>query len=66
MTPDTSPEDMITEANTYMTLGRCRYTPGLLGVRGDRATGEYRGLLIEYIIGWRLCPMPLMYNNMRL
>jgi hypothetical protein len=66
MTPDTSPKDMIAEANTYITLRGCKYTPRLLGVTGDPATGECRGLLIEYIMGQRLCPMPLMYNNMRL
>lgn len=66
MTPETSPADMIVEADTYLTLRGCKHAPKLLGVTGNPATGECRGLLIEYILGRSLCPIPLMYTNMRL
>src|SRR5947207_10562980 len=57
---------MIVEANRYLALGGCKYTPKVIGVTGDPVTGECRGLLIELIEGVPLCLMPLMYNNMRL
>jgi hypothetical protein len=66
MTPQTSAEAMVVEANKYVTLRGCKYTPRLLGVTGDPATGDCRGLLIECINGRPLYPIPLMYNNMRL
>jgi len=65
MTPTTRPEHMILEAGRLMALRDCGYTPKLLGVTGDPKTGECRGLLMEWIEGQSLLPVPFMFNSQR-